>query len=52
MTFEVNKGFAGFTVKEIRDSEELHGRTVLLEHDRTGAQVHRVFDCIQDAAGG
>ena len=39
MTFEVNKGFAGFTVKEIRDSEELHGRTVLLEHDRTGAQV-------------
>lgn len=39
MTFEVNKGFAGFTVKEIRDSEELRGRTVLLEHDRTGAQV-------------
>ena len=39
MTFEVNKGFAGFTVKEIRDSEELRGRTVLLEHDKTGAQV-------------
>ena len=39
MTFEVNKGFAGFTVKEIRDSEELRGRTVLLEHDRTGAPV-------------
>ena len=39
MTFEVNKAFAGFTIKEIRDSEELRGRTVLREHDRTGAQV-------------
>ena len=27
----------GFTVKEIRESEELHGRTLLLEHDQTGA---------------
>ena len=39
MTFEKNQRFAGFTVKEIRDSAELRGRTVLLEHDKTGAQV-------------
>lgn len=37
MTFELNQHVFGFTVKEIRKSEELHGRTVLLEHDKTGA---------------
>ena len=37
MTLEVNQSVFGFTVKEIRKSEELHGRTVLLEHDKTGA---------------
>ena len=39
MTFELNQTFAGFTVKGIRESSELHGRTVLFEHDKTGAQV-------------
>ncbi len=39
MTFEKNKKICGFTVKEIRESEELCGRTILLEHDRTGAQI-------------
>ena len=39
MTFEKNKKISGFTVKEIRESEELCGRTILLEHDRTGAQI-------------
>ncbi len=39
MTFEMNQSFAGFSVKEIRESAELHGRTVLLEHEKTGAQV-------------
>ena len=29
----------GFTVTEIRESAELLGRTILLEHDRTGAQI-------------
>ena len=39
MTFEKNRKLNGFTVKEIRESEELHGRTVLLEHERTGAKI-------------
>ncbi len=39
MTFEKGLKLYGFTVSEVRDSEELRGRTVLLEHDRTGAQV-------------
>ena len=39
MTFDKNQEFSGFTVKEIRESTELHGRTVLLEHGRTGAQL-------------
>ena len=29
----------GFIVKEIRESEELHGRTLLLEHEKTGAKL-------------
>lgn len=37
MTFELNQNVFGFTVKEIRNSTELNGRTVLLEHDKTGA---------------
>ncbi len=37
MIFEQGGKLSGFTVKEIRDSAELHGRTVLLEHDKTGA---------------
>ena len=37
MTFEKGGKINGFTVKEIRESSELRGRTVLLEHDRTGA---------------
>ena len=37
MIFEQGKNVSGFTVKEIRDSSELHGRTVLLEHEKTGA---------------
>ena len=39
MTFEKGQHLYGFTVLEIRDSKELHGRTVLLEHDRTGASL-------------
>ena len=39
MTFELHQKVHGFTVTEIRESEELHGKTVRLEHDRTGAQV-------------
>ena len=39
MTFENNQKLYGFTVTEIRESRELNGRTVRLEHDRTGAQV-------------
>ena len=39
MIFEQGKTLFGFTVKEIRDSKELHGRTVLLEHNRTGAEL-------------
>ena len=37
MIFEQGKNVSGFTVKEIRASSELHGRTVLLEHEKTGA---------------
>lgn len=29
----------GFIIREIRDSEELHGRTLLLEHEKTGAKL-------------
>ena len=29
----------GFTVKEVRESAELHGKTVRLEHDGTGAKL-------------
>ena len=37
MRFEKNQKLFGFTVKDVRDSAELRGKTVLLEHDRTGA---------------
>ena len=39
MVFEKDQRLNGFTVKEVRESDELHGRTVLLEHDRTGAEI-------------
>ena len=39
MLFEKGRKLYGFTVSGIRESEELHGRTVLLEHDCTGAKV-------------
>ena len=39
MEFEKDKELYGFTVKDIRESKELNGRTVLLEHARTGAQL-------------
>ena len=37
MVFEQNRQYAGFTVRAIRESTELHGRTILMEHDATGA---------------
>ena len=37
MNFQTGETICGFTVKEIRESAELHGRTVLMEHARTGA---------------
>ena len=39
MNPEMNQVYSGFAVKEIRTSEELRGRTVLLEHQKTGAQL-------------
>ena len=39
MTFETDQRAFGFRVKEIRESEELHGRTVLMEHENTGARL-------------
>ncbi len=39
MIFENNQRVYGFRVIGIRDSEELHGKTVLLEHEETGARL-------------
>ena len=39
MTFEINDRAFGFCVREIRESEELRGRTLLMEHLNTGAQL-------------
>ena len=39
MQLEKNQKLYGFTVKEVRESSELHGRTVLLEHGKTGANL-------------
>ena len=39
MTFKKDMNLYGFKVKEVRASGELHGKTVLLEHEKTGAQV-------------
>ena len=39
MTFEMNQVYSGFCVKEIRESSELRGRTVLMEHEKTGARL-------------
>ena len=39
MTFEVNQHVSGFLVREIRESGELHGRTMLMEHEKTGARL-------------
>ena len=37
MIYEPGRVLFGFRVKEIRESTELHGRTVLMEHEKTGA---------------
>ena len=39
MTFEKGQAAFGFTVKAIRESEELRGKTVLMEHAKTGAKL-------------
>ena len=39
MTFELNRKVSGFIVKEIRESTELHGKTILMEHAGTGAEL-------------
>ena len=39
MTFETNQHVSGFLVREIRESGELHGKTVLMEHEKTGARL-------------
>ena len=39
MIFEKDQKLNGFIVLETRESGELRGRTVLLEHEKTGAQV-------------
>ena len=39
MTFKINDRAFGFCVREIRESEELRGRTLLMEHLNTGAQL-------------
>ena len=39
MTFEKDRNAFGFCVKEIRESSELRGRTVLMEHVKTGARL-------------
>ena len=39
MIFEKDQKLNGFTVLQVRESEELRGRTVLLEHEGTGARI-------------
>ena len=39
MLFENGSRMFGFIVRQTRDSSELRGRTVLLEHEKTGAQL-------------
>ena len=39
MTFETDQHIFGFQVKEIRESGELRGKTVLMEHVKTGARL-------------
>lgn len=39
MIFEKNQKLNGFIVLETRESGELRGRTVLLEHEKTGARI-------------
>ena len=39
MIFEKDRSVCGFSVRETRESEELRGRTVLLEHEKTGTKV-------------
>ena len=39
MTFDQNQQVFGFIVREIRASSELRGRTVLMEHLKTGARL-------------
>ena len=39
MTFETNQQVSGFLIREIRESDELRGRTVLMEHVKTGARL-------------
>lgn len=39
MTFTTGQKAFGFTVKKIRESSELRGTTVLMEHEKTGAKL-------------
>ena len=39
MIFEENRNIHGFRINEIRESKELRGRTVLMEHVKTGARL-------------
>ena len=39
MTFAKNQRVSGFRVREVRESGELRGRTVLMEHEKTGARL-------------
>ena len=39
MNFEQGQRVSGFIVSEVRESRELHGRTVLLEHEKTGTKL-------------
>ena len=34
-----NDRLHGFTVTNVRENEEIHGRMIEMEHDRTGAKV-------------
>lgn len=39
MPYRTQEKRYGFIVRNIRESSELHGRTLLLEHEKTGAQM-------------
>lgn len=48
MIKEAGQKLFGFKVKEIRESEELHGRTVLMEHDKTGTGLFWVDNAAEN----